>query len=54
MTVKEFIIQWSGDICLMSSEGNVYCSFRENIPLELMDKEIRKIELDKKDILITI
>ena len=54
MTVKEFITQWSGDICLMSSEGSVYCSFRENIPLELMDKEIRKIELDKKDIFITI
>lgn len=54
MTVKEFITQWSGGICLMNSKGSVYCSFRENIPLELMYKNIRKIEIDKKDILITI
>lgn len=54
MTVKEFLEQWFGDICLMDNTGSVYCSFRENIPLELMDKEIIKIDLDKKDILITI
>ena len=54
MTVKEFLKQWSGDICLMDNTGGVYCSFRENVPLEFMDKEIKKIELDKKDILITI
>lgn len=54
MTVEEFIEQWSGDICLMDNTGSVYCSFRENIPLGLLDREIKKIELDKKDILIII
>ena len=54
MTVKEFIEQWSGGICLMDETDNVYCSFRENIPSELINKEIKKIKLDKKDILITI
>ena len=54
MTVKEFIEQWSGGICLMDETDNVYCSFRENIPSELINKEIKKIKLDKKDILIII
>lgn len=54
MTVKEFLEQWSGDICLMDNTGSVYCSFRENVPLEFMDKEIKKIELERKDILVII
>lgn len=54
MTVKEFLKQWSGDICLMNNTGSVYCSFRENVPSEFMDKEIKKIKLERKDILITI
>ena len=38
MTVKEFMEQWSGDICLMNSVDGIYCSFRENIQLELINR----------------
>lgn len=54
MTVREFLEQWSGDIWLMDNTGSIYCSFRQNVPLEFIDKQIKKIELERKDILITI
>lgn len=54
MTVEEFLKRWSGDICLMNTDGSVYSSFRQNIPSELMNKEIKNIKLDRTEICILV
>lgn len=46
MTVKEFLLKWSGDVTLENISGAIYCSFRENITHEMEGLVIVKIILD--------